>query len=263
MQNIRIEHTMLARGGNGDVSRLGLDETELSGTFALRTMFSRAPILVTPGFAAQSWDGPSDAAGPPVVDLPPLTQSAYLDFAWSPQITEALTASLALRPGIYTDLQELDLDSVRIKGSGLAVLNPHPRLQLVGGVVYLDRNRVQLLPAGGVVFSPCDDIRWELVFPQPKVAQRLTTFGQTSWWWYIGGEYGGDTWQVDRLDGRRQHVDYNDIRVYLGLEWRPMGARGVYGHAEVGCAFDRELVYSDGTKFEASDTVMVRGGLAY
>jgi hypothetical protein len=39
--------------------------------------------------------------------------------------------------------------------------------------------------------------------------------------------------------------------------------RGISGHVEVGWVFDRELVYLDGTEFNANDTLMLRAGLAY
>jgi hypothetical protein len=264
IQRVKFEYTMLAADIGDEPRKLGLDEAEISTTFAIPTMPGGAPVLITPGFAVQWWDGPQDPPGLPVVDFPPQTYSAWLDVAWNPQITPAFGASLAIRPGVYSDFEDVNTDSIRIKGSGLGVFTLSPRWQIAAGAVYLDRSKVKFLPAGGAVWTPNDDVRWELIFPQPKLAQRLTTYGNTSLWWYVGGEYGGDTWSIQRVDGRRDYVDYNDIRVYLGLEFKPVDCmRGISGHVEVGWVFDRELRYLDTTEFQPDDTLMLRAGLAY
>jgi hypothetical protein len=269
---IDFEYTMLAR----DVEEpgLGLDQLELSATFAFPFTATTAPLLIAPGFAIQWWDGP--AAPFPFagtnLDFPAQTYSAYLDVSWHPQITPWFGASLAVRPGIYSDFEDVDEDSFRIKGSGLAVFTLSPRWQVAAGIVYLDRNRVKLLPAGGAVWTPNDAVRWELVFPQPKLAQRLTVYGNTALWWYVGGEYGGDSWSMElhQFPGGavtfRDQVDYNDIRVYLGLEWKPCeGVRGLSGHVEIGYVFDRELVRAGGppNEYDLGDTLMLRGGIVY
>ncbi len=264
VQQVAFEYTMLAADIGDEATSLGLDEAELSATFGIPTMPGGAPVLITPGFAIQWWDGPNDFPGPPLTDLPPRTYSAYLDVAWNPQITPWFGASLAVRPGVYSDFEEVSSDSIRIKGSALGVFTLGPRWQIAAGIVYLDRNRVKLLPAGGVVWTPNDDVRWELIFPQPKLAQRLTTYGNTSLWWYVGGEYGGDNWTIEHVDGSPDSVDYNDIRAYLGLEWKPVdGLRGVSGHVEVGFVFDRELVYRSGAIVDLDETLMLRAGIGY
>jgi hypothetical protein len=260
VHRVAFEHTYLAPLGNAE---LGLNESEISATFALPHRPGVAPLLITPGFAVQWWDGPEDP------DMPPRTYSAYLDFSWHPQVTPWFGASLSFRPGVYSDFEHVSEDSIRLKGSALAVFTLSPRWQIAAGVVYLDRNEVKLLPAGGFVWTPTDDVRWEVIFPQPKLAQRLVTWGNTNLWWYVGAEYGGDSWTVERtraFDGLllEDQVDYNDIRAYIGLEWKPAdGCSGIAGHLEIGYVFDRELVYLDGTEFQPSDTIMVRGGIRY
>jgi hypothetical protein len=259
VNRIQFEHTYLAPWGS---THLGLNESEISATFALPWRTGVAPLLVTPGFAIQWWDGPEFP-----LELPPRTYSAWLDLAWHPQVTPWFGASLSVRPGIYSDFEFVNSDSFRIKASGLAIFTLSPRWQIAAGAVYLDRNKIKLLPAGGFVYTPSDDVRWELIFPQPKLAQRLTTFGNTHVWWYVGGEYGGDSWTVESevlSPGFRDQVDYNDIRVYLGLEWKPCdGVSGISGHLEVGYVFDRELVYRSFGEHDLSETLMVRGGIRY
>ena len=131
-------------------------------------------------------------------------------------------------------------------------LSPH--MTLKAGVWYLDRVQVKILPAGGLVWTPNADIYFNILFPNPKIAKRLTTWGNTEWWLYASGDYGGGTWTIKRNTGlRRRRVhpadgtytrfDYNDIRVAVGLEFKT--PRQLEGHFEVGLSCSRQLVYAD------------------
>jgi hypothetical protein len=136
-------------------------------------------------------------------------------------------------------------------------------------VWYLDRNRIPLLPAGGVHWRPNPEWDAYLVFPNPKVRKRFVNIGASQWWWYVAGEYGGGRWTVERdpagpAMGADDDIDINDIRAILGLEWETQTQ--ARGHIEVGYVFDREIIY-DGTRappeFGLDDTVMVRAGVAF
>ena len=63
--------------------------------------------------------------------------------------------------------------------------------------------------------------------------------------------------------GEASVEDYNDIRVYVGVEWKPCdGLSGISGHLEIGYVFDRELVFRDEGEFKPTDTLMIRASLA-
>jgi hypothetical protein len=120
------------------------------------------------------------------------------------------------------------------------------------------------------VWTPNSDVRFEILFPDPRLARRITTVGNTDWWLYVRGEYGGGSWTVNREPANVapgepvfQQVDYNDIRVALGLEW--IGLRGVGGFFEVGGAFDREVIYNRSTTptFRPDPMVFVGGGISF
>ncbi|MDA7977815.1 MAG: hypothetical protein MPJ50_03475 [Pirellulales bacterium] len=257
IQSIDFEYTKLFDLG-GD--HLGLDEVMLSARVSKPVVFEYAPLEFTPGFAVQYWQGPEGM----MVDLPSRTYSAFLDVGWQPQITENLSAELGVRPGVYTDFEETNSDSFRVKGRGLGLYQWRPAVQIVAGVVYLDRFDIKLLPAGGWIWTPNPDTRWEILFPQPKLAQRFTTIGNIEWWWYVAGEYGGDAWTIERTSGLRDAVDYNDIRVIGGLEFQPAPEiGGVSGRIEIGYVWDRELEFVSGPVFKPDDTIMLRGGLSY
>jgi hypothetical protein len=278
VQHVDLDYHWFA-GHNGAVNHqeLGINDVELSVTFAF-PMFhnSQTPLLITPGFAVHYWEGPLSVPPPiPPPDLPPRTYDAYLDAAWNPQITPWLGGELDGRIGVYSDFYRVANDSIRFTGKGMAVLTMSPSVKVKLGVWYLNRNVVKLLPAGGICWTPNPDIYFDILFPNPKVGKRLTTWGNTDWWIYFAGDYGGGKWAIRRQNGISPNpfipdtngtfdtFDYNDIRVAVGLEFNTL--RHLHGMFEVGGAFDREVIYQSGQPhaYYPNNTVFLRAGLAY
>ena len=103
-----------------------------------------------------------------------------------------------------------------------------------------------------------------MLFPNPKVAKRLTTYGNTEWWGYLRGEYGGGAWTVSRLrsGNRTDLVGYNNCEA-VGVEFIRLG--GLTGLFETGVAFERNLRYKSMSpaKYYPNTTVFLHAGLAY
>ena len=258
MQAARLRWTWLAPIGNTD-NFLGVNDVETNASFQVPMFSTASPLVLTPGFAIHFWEGPVTTPPANLGALPPNTYDAYLDGGWYPTITPWLSAQVGVRVGVYTDFNTFTTQSIRYMGRGLGVITFTPTLQFALGVVYIDRVVVKLLPAGGLIWTPNPDARYEILFPNPKLARRLTTRGNTDIWIYANGEYGGGSWTADQADGQ---FDYNDIRFGGGIE--TFGMRGLHAYFEVAYAFDRELVYRSGTPtFNAADTVMLRAGISY
>ena len=261
-RELRIEDTLIMGEGT---NQLNWNVAEISATAVFPFFYQQAPLLVTPGFAFNNISSPGggglDAA------LPPRMYDAYLDTAWKPQITNFLSADLGVRVGVYSDFDHVSTDSIRIMGRGLLVMALTPTMQLAGGIVYLDRQKTKLLPAGGLIWTPNEDVRFEILFPRPKLSKRFTTLGTTQLWGYIGGEYGGGSWTVDLNDGMgfnaNDRVDFNDIRVTGGLEWRCHAGTRLW--FELGYVFNREVLYETNSNrnFDPNDNFMLRAGVAF
>jgi hypothetical protein len=285
LQQVRLRHTWLNREG---LHGLGWNASELSGTFLIPFFFPQnAPLLLTPGFAAHFTDGPGGAvlfdpfAPAPGLsrsgsgaDLPSRLYDAFLDVGWTPQLTTGLSADVGFRAGLYSDFQDIRKESWRFQGRGFGVWRTSDTHQWRAGVIFVDRVDIKLIPAGGLIWTPGGpngNIRWEILFPNPKLAQRLTTWHNTDVWWYVAGEYGGGSWAVSRpvlntFSGVRRdfddEVDYNDIRILLGIE--TVSHYGLKALFEVGYVFNRKLDYvSNAFDFEPKETFLVRGGLTY
>jgi hypothetical protein len=272
LQQVKFRETWL--WANGGDQKLGVNDIETSATFAFPFRFftqqaavNQAPLLVTPGFSLHLWDGPAVPSVPmvPTADMPGQTYDAYLDTAWQPEFNPQFAADLAIRVGVYSDFQKINSRSLRITGRGLGVYTINPQMRIAAGVVYLDRQKVKLLPAGGLIWTPNEDRRYHILFPNPKAAGRVTWqyFGSADVWWYVLGEYGGGSWTIERADGKSDVVDYNDLRVMLGLEWET--PRGLKGDVGIGFVWDRELLYRSGMpeSFKPRDTGLIRAGFSF
>ncbi len=282
LQGVSIEYTWLYGQASDE---LGVNDVDLSATFAIPIFPNRDyPLLVSPGFGAHWWDGPAAAASvtaTDTADLPPVAYDAYLDFTWRPKLSEVISTELAFRPGVYSDFSSVNRDSIRLQGRALIYITVTPTMQLVGGVVYLDRLDIKLLPAGGVIWTPNPKARYEIVFPKPKLARYWFTSGSnTEWWWYATAEYGGGSWTIQRAvsntmqPGIEDRIDLNDIRVGGGLEFRPTKSldgvprafgRNYVGYVEAAYVFNREILYKSWRPraFDISDTIMVRAGIRF
>ena len=261
IQQINLNYDWFAGNPTATARELGINDADLNVTFAFPLFNIQTPFLVTPGFAVHYWNGPvsvlpaapSDSAP---ADLPPQTYDAYLDFGWNPQISDVFGAELNFRTGVYSDFSRVTSDSIRFMGKGMAVLKLSPHMTLKAGVWYLNRVQVKILPAGGLVWTPNPDVYFDILFPNPEIGHRLTTWGNTEWWLYASGDYGGGTWTIKRdtgymtppaapwqhpADGTYTRFDYNDIRIAVGLRFKT--PRQLEGHFEVGFSCDRQLVY--------------------
>jgi hypothetical protein len=259
--------------GDGQGTRVGVNELDTTATFALPFFhnspanLNHAPLLITPGFGLQLWDGP-ETSSTMLADLPPSTYDVFLDGAWNPQFTPLFGAELGLRVGIYTNWDVLVWQSWRIMGRAIGTLQLTPTMQGKAGIIYLDRNLVKLLPALGVTWTPNADSRYDIFFPAPKASRRFVSTGKHSWWGYLSGEYGGGAWTFRRNTPAYNGIspfDYNDIRVALGTEFVPNATTGLSGNFEVGYVFYRQLFYVDGPPQyqDLPSTIMFRLGLAY
>ena len=288
-QDIRLTYTWVA-GGDSPVE-MDTNDIELATTVNFPNFFySGQPLQVSPGFIFQMWDGPTTTPTPPdpipatgafPTTLPAQVYSAYLDFGWKPMLTPQFGGEVDFSMGVYSDYNTVTTDSVRFQGTGLLVLGLTPTVALKGGVTYLDRIDLKLLPAGGILWRPNPQTRFDIYFPKPKLAQYLTTIGNSDVWWYVNGEIGGGSWTVERIAitpvdpmdpmgattagpvGGDRRVDLNDYRVGGGFEWTCQS--GVRGFVEAAYVFNRQLVFAAGpiATQDLDASVMVRGGLTY
>ena len=243
---------------------LQIHEFDISTTMYFPKFLGSGPLRVKPGFLLDALNGPSP---PAESDMPSRLYAPYLDFHWTPGKGRQMYGDLNFRTGVYSDFESVTNDSVRFMGTGVGVIALNPTTSLKIGITYLDRVDAKILPAVGVLWEPNDQTRWDIFFPAPRLSSYWRTWNNRQLWWYLGGEYGTGSWTIDRqgepLKGASDRVDINDIRVFLGIEWKNLNRFN--GFIDIGYVFNRELVYvvvpEDSIKLD--NTIMLRSGLSF
>jgi hypothetical protein len=259
IQDVRLTETYVSNGNDNNPTDLNINDIVSSVTFAVPNFLgSGQPLFISPTFGLHLWDGPSNLPA----DLPPNAYSAFLDTQYSTDPNQQLGAELGFRIGVYSDFNTMNTHSLRIQGLGLGTLKLTPTMTLKLGVMYLDRNDIKLLPAGGILWQPSPQVRFDFFFPQPKLASYLSTVNNKEVWWYVAGEYGGGAWTIHRTANFSDQIDINDIRVSIGLETQ---GKGLNMFGEVGYVFDRRVVYvtTPADSFNPGNALMIRLGFSF
>jgi hypothetical protein len=268
-QGPRIRYAWLY-DGNGP-NDLQMQDIDTSLVFAFQNfLYSGQPIFIVPSFGLHLLDGP-DGANAGRSDLPGQLYDAFIDAGWQSDPTQLLGADIGLRVGVFSDFESTSDDSIRVLGKGLVHFRLTPYSTLKAGIFVLDRNEVNVIPAGGLLYQPTPFTRFDLFFPQPKLSQYCRTIGTQDVWGYIAGDYGGGAWTIERANGDVDGVDINDFRVLAGFEWGRSDLIRTGRHTgffEVGYVFEREVLYNSHTSanpqnFEPGNTIMLRFGLGY
>ena len=238
--------------GTGD--ELGIFSINLSETIEIPRFES---FSVTPYFGVHYLDGPIQT------DLPARVYDTSVAFRWFKKHNEKWSYELEVAPGVYSDFKNVTSDSLRITGKGLAYYVHSRSKQFVMGVVYLDRENIQMLPAAGMIMWFSEGSRLELIFPKPKFTYRIEKTEELERWAYVAGEFGGGSWGIRRgATGIDDIATYSDLRLIGGLETKHTG--GMISKLEVGFVFNRKLEYkSDIGNYDISPTGMMRYQLTF
>ena len=267
-QGPRFRIAWLPGGGGtdgGQPNSLQILDADVSFVFACpRCLYCDRPFYIIPSYSQHEWTGPTA----PGSDLPGSAFSAFMDFGLDSDPQKTVGFELGVRVGVFSAFDAVNSESVRYPVKALGRLRLTPTSTFRAGVFYIDRNRIKLLPAVGLLCLPNQDTRFDLFFPEPKLSHYVSTLGKSDVWWYLSGYYGGGAWTIKHTDGSNDDIDINDIRVMLGLEFGKseqirQGFR--LGFIEGGYAFNRELLYrvQSSGNLDLEDSFVLRAGFAY
>ena len=212
-------------------------------------------------------------SGPAETDMPPRLYDFSLAYQCRRRIG-VLAYDVAASVMASSDFDGSAREGIRYPGHAVGFLRVGPAAELVFGVDYLDWGDIKLLPVGGLIWTPNDKVRLELVFPRPRATFALPP---SVWPWnqacegcsptespdhkehrfYIAGDLGGGTWAVERGGKYDDLATYRDLRVRFGLEC--VGHGGARSALEVAYLFDRRLIFTSGNgNMRLDDTAMIR-----
>lgn len=220
------------------------------GMFSLESLPSLSPGK---GWGIVSGVGFHFLGGPIQTDMPPRLFDFQIGLQGRKWISDTFGYDVAARVGAFSDFEGSAREGVRFPGHAVGYYRWQPAMDLVFGIEVLDRDDISLLPVAGVILTPRDDLRLELVFPRPRLEVRLNPTHSI----YLAGELGGGTWAVERIDDTDDVATYRDLRLLLGLSSRD--EEGTYSNLEIGYVFERDLSYRSGTAdFRPDDTLLIR-----
>ncbi len=212
------------KSGNGRQS-LGFTQVELNSMFSFPMFTKESPLLVTPGFSTWFLDQ-GDSEYSDSLDL----YSLNCEFRWIKPLFSQYAIELGATPGYHSAFQYGgNSDGFRVPAHVGAIWNYNPRTKLILGCSYLDRIDYNWLPFGGIIWTPDDlEMRFELLFPNPKISKRIRWWGSAvgndvSDWIYAAGEWAGDCWGIKDDDGRTGSIAYRDYRIMVGYERKAIG----------------------------------------
>lgn len=195
--------------------------------------------------------------------LPSELFSAQINTRLIQPINDVWGFDVAVTPGFFSDFDSGKNNGFRVTGHGIATYYHSDEWQFAFGAMYLGREDVQVLPAGGVVWNLSEASKIELLMPKPRVAQRVRADENSEQWMYTAFElFGGNSWEITRPDDSYDTFTYRDFRFLLGFENRMHHiCSGVF---EIGYVFARKLEFKrDPTILEPGGTLLLRCGSAY
>ncbi|MGV3486886.1 MAG: hypothetical protein ACO1RT_20895 [Planctomycetaceae bacterium] len=213
------------------------------------------PVTITPGIALQHWSGPID------LDLPSRVFEVYLDFQTLLWENENGSFALGATPGFYGDFELIDDQTFQWTGWALATRPLTSDLTLAAGFAYVRQLQSNWLPMGGLIWTPTDTTRWELVFPRPKATALFYDSGTWAYWGYVAGEFGGGAWSVEDAPQTNVLVAYSDLRLVHG--WEAFSIEGHEWRAEIGYVFARDISVNDTSLSSPTDTFLAQVMFAF
>jgi len=236
---------------------VGFEDTEIYGVFGVPCPTRDSPLLIEPGTDYWVVDAPG-------FNLPPTLHDDYVEFHWLGKINDCWGADLMVTPGWHSDYQNANgSQAFRLESHAVVAYNWSPDLKIAVGAAYWGRLNANVVPAGGIIWTPNADTRFELITPKPRIAYRVDCGPTFERWAYIAGEFGGGQWAIEQAPGFDNELNYSDYRVMLGVEHKSLNL-GLNGFAEIGYVFGRQLEYQYLLPDQSlPSTMMVRLGLSY
>jgi hypothetical protein len=216
------------------------------------------PLLIEPGSDFWVVDAPHG------FDLPATLHDDYLEFHWLGKLSETWGADLMVTPGWHSDYHNPNgSQAFRLESHAVMVYTWSPQLKIALGAAYWGRLNANVVPAGGVIWTPNADTRFELIAPKPRIAFRIDCDPCYERWAYIAGEFGGGQWAIQQAGGVENILNYSDYRVMLGIEHKSLDL-SLNGFAEIGYVFGRQLEYQHFLPDQIlPSTMMARVGVSY
>lgn len=239
------------------VDDFGVSDFDARTSIVLPIFAQGSPLRLGLGAGSTQIDAPAALA------LPNQLFNVSGDLRWYVPLKETWGVDLAIGGAVYSDMEGSAGQGFRVTGRAIFVKEWSPELKLSAGILYLGRKNLLAMPVAGLIYTPRDDFRVEVLIPRPRVLKRIRLNGDREHWIYTGLEvFGGNTWAVTQPSGADDVFIYKDNRVLVGYETK--APYRLSGRIEAGYVFMREAEFENSpTAFDPGGTVMIRAGISY
>lgn len=177
----------------------------------------------------------TDSAG---LQLPDQLVRLSIDAGLTWRYVGGTALQFRLKPGIYSDFEEISMDSLALPGSLALVQSFHPTVSGILGLEVRPSFETKILPRVGVAWQPADMIRLEAGLPR----SRLSCAFNNEWSGHLGFEWQNVSYNLrEKGDFDRERIEIEDYRLYGGVTKRMSDALQLT--AEVGRLFDRQVEF--------------------
>ena len=237
----------------GSGNQMGTADLRISG----KILFSKFEgAFITPRYQAYLLNGPAQT------DVPGALHYAYVNFGSYFPLSDRWLGMVSVAPGVASDFHTGSSKQIRSTGVGMLIFRQTEDRHWSIGVTYLDRDDVALLPLFGVSWSPNERSRVELVFPRPRFKYQLSKSGDCEKWAYLGAEFGGGSWAINRANGTDDVVTIREYRLLGGVEHKLPQERSWFW--ETGIVMGRSLEYSSGIgNYSPATALLLNAGFTY
>lgn len=239
------------------VDGFGVSDVDARTQLVFPVFYKGSPLRLALGAGTTFINAPS------TIDVPSRLYGLTAELRWFIPLKESWAIDLGAGGGIFSDLDGGAGQGFRITGRAILIKDINPRLKVSVGFLYLGRKNLPAMPVAGLIYTPKDDLRVEILIPRPRVMKRICLNGTREHWIYAGGEiFGGNTWSITQSTGAQDTFIYKDNRLLVGYETKAPG--GLAGRIEAGYVFMRKVQFSnDPTTLDPGGTVMLRAGVTY
>lgn len=214
------------------------------GEFALEGIHAD-PVEGWDGLSLTHGNGFHFLGGPSATDMPPRLFDFNWGLHWFGEVTDFWWLDLGFSGGLYTDFEDSVREGWRFPAHAVASWEMSNEIQPVFGVSYFDRDNLGLLPVAGAIVRPDDGLRLELVFPEPRIAWRVSADEEKERWLSLSGRIGGGEWAIERFgSGLADVATYNEYQLVLAFD--TVDRSHSVSSIELGYIFERDLEYRSG-----------------
>lgn len=239
------------------IDGFGVSDVEAKTQLVIPVFVKGSPLRLAMGFADTMMQTPAG------IDVPDQLLGLQAELRWFIPFRETLAVDLAAGGGMFSDLSGSGSRGFRLTGRAILVKTVSDRLKWSVGALYLGRQNLKAIPVAGLIYTPQDDVRIELLIPRSRIARRMAWVGTREHWMYFGLElFGGNSWAIEQAGGVQDVVIYKDNRFIFGYETKAPGA--LAGRVEAGYVFGRHLEFeNDPAKLDPGGTMLLRVGVTY